>query len=294
MTHKSTFNRTKIAAVGGVAALAAQLLTLTGVARRLKMKPNDASALILLNAELALTLANLLFMVGVQATSDRDICQRVAVGLHYLHLAVCCWLFTNSLHIYLSLRSTCYKPRVLLYCLFSWLLPIPVIMGSLGGRGYETRFYCWMSARRGMLISFMLPVSALILGNTVLTVWGVRGGLRGAVGAGGVEEGARRSLRVTAVVQPAFAVLWFLGVLALENASSLLLSLLFVTTNALLNWFIFGWWLRGEPSDEEEEDEEEEEIFEEVCRVLLKDCDATAAWRREAELQMDPICTISS
>ncbi|XP_075214139.1 uncharacterized protein LOC142320317 [Lycorma delicatula] len=276
----------QVAAVGGVIALAAQLLTLASVARRLKLRPHDASALILLNAELALTLANLLFMVGIQATGDRGTCQRIAVSLHYLHLAACCWFFTNSLHIYLSLRSACYKPRVLLYCVTSWLLPIPVIMGSLGGRGYETRFYCWMSVERGMFISFMLPVSSLILGNTFLAVLGLR--------LAGDQDHARRALRVTVTVLPCFAVLWFLGVLALENSNSLLLPVIFITTNAFLNWFIFGWWLRGESGDDDDDEEEEEDLYEEMCRGLLKAQAQDDAWRRDADLQMDPICTISS
>lgn len=61
------------------------------------------------------------------------------------------------------------------------------------------------------------------------------------------------------------------------------------------NWFIFICWLPGEAgswrdSEEEEDDEEEELIYEEVKAGLD---DQPLLFPRD-ELQMDPICTISS
>jgi hypothetical protein len=54
--------------VGAVIALVAQFLTLASGLRRVKSQSEDPTLLILLNTELALTLTNLVFMLGVQVT----------------------------------------------------------------------------------------------------------------------------------------------------------------------------------------------------------------------------------
>ncbi|GLH11819.1 Brain-specific angiogenesis inhibitor 1 [Gryllus bimaculatus] len=63
---------------------------------------------------------------------------------------------------------------------------------------YETRRFCWVSVERGMLLSFLLPVGALIVANTWASVCSLRQlsppsspakGGAGAYGAGGGEAG---------------------------------------------------------------------------------------------------------
>lgn len=56
----------QVLVVGAVISLVAQGLTLISVLRRLHTHPSESASLILLNAELALTAGNLVFMFGVQ------------------------------------------------------------------------------------------------------------------------------------------------------------------------------------------------------------------------------------
>lgn len=56
----------QVLVVGAVISLVAQSLTLISVLRRLHTHPSESASLILLNAELALTAGNLVFMFGVQ------------------------------------------------------------------------------------------------------------------------------------------------------------------------------------------------------------------------------------
>lgn len=58
----------QVLVVGAVISLVAQSLTLISVLRRLHTHPSESASLILLNAELALTAGNLVFMFGVQVT----------------------------------------------------------------------------------------------------------------------------------------------------------------------------------------------------------------------------------
>ncbi|XP_066905945.1 uncharacterized protein [Halyomorpha halys] len=224
------------------------------------------------------------------ATSDRSQCELVAMILHYLHLVASSWFSANSVYLYQKLRDPGSSPRLLVHFFIAWSLPaLAVYLSRLVERpGYESRDYCWMSVERGMVFSFMAPLSLLMIMNTGLSVAGLQL-------AGKADEVDRKSLRVAASLLPLFAVSWFLGVLALENSSSLVFPLLFLASHGFLNWFIFICWLPGEAgswrdSEEEEDDEEEELIYEEVKAGLD---DQPLLFPRD-ELQMDPICTISS
>ncbi|KAF4526208.1 hypothetical protein B566_EDAN001892 [Ephemera danica] len=87
-----------------------------------------------------------------------------------------------------------------------------------------------------MLVSFLIPLAALITATTGLAVSGVRGRYK----SGPSEDAARLSLRLGAALLPLFAVSWFLGVLALEQPESIAAALLFAGTAALFNWLVFA------------------------------------------------------
>ncbi|CAG2054229.1 unnamed protein product [Timema podura] len=112
-------------------------------------------------------------------------------------------------------------------------------------RSYETRHYCWMSVERGMLFSYMVPVATLIMGNTVLTVLGLRVMSRCEVTkvctdhSAPTEEMLRKSVCISSLLLPLFAVVWFLGVVALEYPSTLVLPFLYATVNGTLNWLLW-------------------------------------------------------
>jgi len=118
---------------------------------------------------------------------------------------------------------------------------------TLNPHGYETEHYCWMSVARGMLLSYMIPVASLILANTTLSVLGLRllsrcdgsHKLHLLENSNTSEDALRKSFRMAAMLLPMFAVIWFLGVLALENPSSLIFPVLFAAANSFLNWFLY-------------------------------------------------------
>lgn len=69
--------------------------------------------------------------------------------------------------------------------------------------------------------------------NTVLALAGLKQAKQ--------DDPERRSLRISASLLPMFSVIWFLGVVALEHSSSLVLPLLFVATSGfLVNIFVKG------------------------------------------------------
>uniref|UniRef100_A0A1B6DN44 G-protein coupled receptors family 2 profile 2 domain-containing protein n=1 Tax=Clastoptera arizonana TaxID=38151 RepID=A0A1B6DN44_9HEMI len=292
--------------VGAVISLVAQLLTLACVLRRLQTHADHSQSLIIINAEAAAACSSLTYMLGIQATAIRTHCQLVAVVLHYLHLATCGWYFVNCINAYRHVLYPEHRTKVRLYCLMAWTLPAIIVMMCflLNERGYETRVYCWMSLEKGMLFSFMIPVSVLILMNTFFALSGLRG-LSLSKSATDVD---RKCLRVAATLLPMFSVVWFLGVVALENSTSLVFPFLFVTMNCFMNWFIFACWLPPDISvwkdSDDEYDDEDDDMYDEVLKPqqqpindvqpLLEEAVYVCGRRDACELQMDPICTISS
>ena len=78
--------------------------------------------------------------------------------------------------------------------------------------------------------------------NTTLSVLGLRllsrcdgsHKLRLLEDSNASEDALRKSLRMAAMLLPMFAVVWFLGVLALENPSTLIFPVLFAAANSFL------------------------------------------------------------
>lgn len=67
----------QVLVVGAVISLVAQGLTLISVLRRLHTHPSESASLILLNAELALTAGNLVFMFGVQVKVYKQLFEKL-------------------------------------------------------------------------------------------------------------------------------------------------------------------------------------------------------------------------
>nr|CAD7567639.1 unnamed protein product [Timema californicum] len=82
-------------------------------------------------------------------------------------------------------------------------------------------------------------------GNTILTVLGLRVMSRCEVTkvctdhSAPTEEMLRKSVCISSLLLPLFAVVWFLGVVALEYPSTLVLPFLYATVNGTLNWLLW-------------------------------------------------------
>ncbi|KAJ4436064.1 hypothetical protein ANN_18691, partial [Periplaneta americana] len=235
--------------IGAAISLIAQFLCLATALRRLRLHPHDPATFVLINTELSLSASSLIFMLGIQATGEQRWCESVALLLHYLHLVACFWLFSIGLLAYRRLTENNRPLGLRLHCGLAWFLPaIFVLMCyALNPKGYETHRYCWMSVVRGMLLSYMAPVASLIVVNTILSVLGLRQLSRCdsihkfclMVHGSNCEEDLRKSLRLAAMLLPFFATVWFLGVLALENPTTLAIHVVFAAANSFLNWFLY-------------------------------------------------------
>ncbi|XP_040155105.1 uncharacterized protein LOC120895648 [Anopheles arabiensis] len=156
--------------IGAVFALAPQILTIIILfLRNRRLRHFNAFYPICLNLLLALIASNLCFILGVQATRNVIRCELIALLLHYLHLSTSIWCFIYIYVIYDLIANEC-TPKLKYHYLMGYGIPAVYVLFSYASSidRFEVHRYCWMSIQKGMIVSFMVPISFLIILTTVL------------------------------------------------------------------------------------------------------------------------------
>nr|XP_040224351.2 uncharacterized protein LOC120950419 [Anopheles coluzzii]XP_040224353.2 uncharacterized protein LOC120950419 [Anopheles coluzzii]XP_040224354.2 uncharacterized protein LOC120950419 [Anopheles coluzzii] len=156
--------------IGAVFALAPQILTIIILLlRNRRLRHFNAFYPICLNLLLALIASNLSFILGVQATRNVIRCELIALLLHYLHLSTSIWCFIYIYVIYDLIANEC-TPKLKYHYLMGYGIPAVYVLFSYASSidRFEVHRYCWMSIQKGMIVSFMVPISFLIILTTVL------------------------------------------------------------------------------------------------------------------------------
>ncbi|XP_049534866.1 uncharacterized protein LOC125950689 [Anopheles darlingi] len=162
--------------IGAVFALAPQILTsIILFLKNRRLRHFNAFYPICLNLLLTLIASNLSFIVGVQATRNVVRCELIAILLHYLHLSTSIWCFIYVYVIYDLLANEC-APKVKYHYLLGYGVPAVYVLFSYASSidRFEVHRYCWMSIQKGMIVSFMIPVSFLIILTTILGTLGLK------------------------------------------------------------------------------------------------------------------------
>nr|XP_029720214.1 uncharacterized protein LOC115262158 [Aedes albopictus] len=156
--------------IGAVFALAPQILTAIILFLR-NRRPRHFNTFypICLNLLLSLAASNFAFVLGVQATRNPVKCELIAIVLHYLHLCTSIWCFIYIYVIYDLIVNEC-GPKLKYNYLMGYGVPAVYVLFSYASSidTFEVRHYCWMSIQKGMIVSFMIPISFLIILTTVL------------------------------------------------------------------------------------------------------------------------------
>uniref|UniRef100_A0A182QK11 G-protein coupled receptors family 2 profile 2 domain-containing protein n=1 Tax=Anopheles farauti TaxID=69004 RepID=A0A182QK11_9DIPT len=156
--------------IGAVFALAPQILTIIILfLRNRRLRHFNAFYPVCLNLLLALITSNLSFILGVQATRNAIRCELIAILLHYLHLSTSIWCFIYIYVIYDLITNEC-TPKLKYHYLMGYGIPAVYVLFSYASSidRFEVHRYCWMSIQKGMIVSFMVPISFLIILTTVL------------------------------------------------------------------------------------------------------------------------------
>ncbi|XP_060711186.1 adhesion G protein-coupled receptor E3-like [Hemiscyllium ocellatum] len=194
---------------------------------------------------LCLFMAQLLFLIGISATTNKAVCAAVAGILHYFFLACFLWMFLEGIQLYLmvvkvfwvqSLRGKYTQP-------IAYGIPalIVIISAATNPSGYGTREYCWLSMEKGFRWSFVGTLCAICLSNLVfliLTIWRLAQKFHTI----NPDLSNLQKLRMFVVTALAQLVLlgctWIIGVFHFQ-ARTIALAYIFTIVNSFQGTFIF-------------------------------------------------------
>ncbi|XP_017706232.1 PREDICTED: cadherin EGF LAG seven-pass G-type receptor 1 [Rhinopithecus bieti] len=122
----------------------------------------------------ALFLSQLVFVIGINQTENPFLCTVVAILLHYIYMSTFAWTLVESLHVYRMLteaRNIDTGP-MRFYYVVGWGIPAIVtgLAVGLDPQGYGNPDFCWLSLQDTLIWSFVGPIGAVIIINTVTSV----------------------------------------------------------------------------------------------------------------------------
>ncbi|XP_063787773.1 adhesion G protein-coupled receptor E1-like [Pseudophryne corroboree] len=124
-----------------------------------------------------LFLGQLLILIGLLQTFNKVLCSVIAGGLHFIFLCAFCWMFIESILLFMTVRNlqalnymTSRRSNFPVMCLVGFGVPAVIvgISAAVQPRGYGTEKYCWL--RPSLTWSFLGPVCVFITVNTILLV----------------------------------------------------------------------------------------------------------------------------
>ncbi|XP_060272284.1 adhesion G protein-coupled receptor E3-like isoform X1 [Ovis aries] len=207
-----------------------------------------------LQLSICLFLAYLLFLTGIKRTEPKVLCKVIAGVLHYLYLAAFTWMFLEGLHLFLTVRNLKvanytsagrFKKRFMYPVGYGVPAVIVTVSAAINPQGYSTTNHCWINLENGFILSFLGPVSAVILINLIfysITLWILRDRLS-SLNKDVSKIQNTRMLTFKAIAQLfLLGCSWCLGFFLAELIKEPLRSILayaFTITNVLQGVYIF-------------------------------------------------------
>ncbi|XP_065064148.1 uncharacterized protein LOC135690509 isoform X2 [Rhopilema esculentum] len=203
------------------------------------------------NLVVALGIAQIVFLAGINATENKAACTAVAVLLHYFFTAAFSWMFAEGVHLYKKVVSVfSHGSKLKFYYVIGWGLPIIIVALSTGIRpdGYGTESACWISLDGGLIWAFVAPVIIVIIINFIVLIIVVKI-LMSSVSTVQVDsktsqETNRSTQQIKAgakamvILMPILGLSWVFGLLAV-NEATIVFQYLFCIFNSMQGLFIF-------------------------------------------------------
>ncbi|XP_029638725.1 cadherin EGF LAG seven-pass G-type receptor 1 isoform X1 [Octopus sinensis] len=197
------------------------------------------------NLAVSIILVQLIFLIGIDRKDSPVACKVVAIFLHYVMMAMFCWMLVEGIHLYIVLVKV-FKTGSHLkkYAAIGWGVPL-VIVGipvALAFDNYGQGNICWMTSS-SLLVLFVPTVALVIVLNTIVLAIVIRVMLRSfrsSHRAIAEETSAVRvGLKATAVLLPLLGLTWTFGFLSVDSSSTLVFTYIFTILNCLQGLFFF-------------------------------------------------------
>ncbi|CAH3148509.1 unnamed protein product [Pocillopora meandrina] len=229
--------------IGCGLSLLGEILTVVAITC-LKLTKSETS-IIHLNLVVALAVAQITFLTGIEATQNKAACKIVAVLLHYFNIVSFCWMLVEGVWLYLMIVRVFETghSRIKKYCACAWGFPFVFVVITLSASfdGYGTETSCWLSVQKGTIWSFVVPVILIALANSIILGMVVKEILRlnhPTTENSTKYQSARSGVQSAIVLLPLLGITWLFGVLTF-NSDTLAFQYLFAIFNSIQGFFIF-------------------------------------------------------
>uniref|UniRef100_A0A8D0BBJ9 Adhesion G protein-coupled receptor E5 n=1 Tax=Salvator merianae TaxID=96440 RepID=A0A8D0BBJ9_SALMN len=194
---------------------------------------------------LALFVAYVIFLIGVENTGNQKACAVVAGLLHFFFLSVFCWMLLEGVELYLMVIQVFNAHNLKHWHIFLVGYGLPAVLvgisAAINSKGYGSARHCWLARENGFLWSFLAPISLIIMVNAfvfVVTVWRLSQKFAD-INPDMSKLKKQRVLIITAIAQLCIlGTTWVFGLFQFSE-HTLLMSYIFTILNSLQGLFIF-------------------------------------------------------
>uniref|UniRef100_H3A397 Adhesion G protein-coupled receptor E5 n=1 Tax=Latimeria chalumnae TaxID=7897 RepID=H3A397_LATCH len=210
----------------------------------------NTSTTIHLHLCVCLFLAELLFLIGMDRTSNKTLCGIIAGFLHYLFLACFAWMMLEGVQLYFMVRNLkvvnyfnthSIKPSYIYAAGYGLPAVIVAMSATVFPAGYGTKKHCWLTTEKGFVWSFLGPVCTIIGINSILfaTVLRILRQSLSTLNTDVATELNNRSITLKAIAQCVIlGCTWIVGIFHVQK-ETLVLAYLFTIFNSLQGTAIF-------------------------------------------------------
>ncbi|XP_052279324.1 adhesion G protein-coupled receptor B3-like isoform X2 [Dreissena polymorpha] len=238
-SRASTKHLDIISIVGCSVSLAGLVLTITFHIALWKYVSKRRVA-VLLNLSVALIIAYVMFIGGIDRTESKIICTTLASLLHYIYLVVFSLMLVEGIDVAVSILIVFQTQSKLKWMLSAaWVVPAVIVGITLGvtkTEGYGNESSCWLTIKGGVIWAFVGPALLVVLVNFIILVFVIRATLRSyTMAKKSTVERSKSAVWCLLVLLPLMGLTWVLGVFYLDESMAWV-QYAFAVCNSLQLW----------------------------------------------------------
>ncbi|XP_028397360.1 uncharacterized protein LOC114521149 [Dendronephthya gigantea] len=196
------------------------------------------------NLAVAIGLAQVTFLAGIDETDYKVACIIVAALLHYFLLVAFSWMLVEGIFLHILIVKVFHDqlPKRRFYVTFCWGLPFVIVLLSVNllRDGYGTETSCWLSTDKSTIWTFSGPAILVMIINIIILCKVMKeiNSLRTSDQRDSNVRSIRYGVRSTIILLPLLGLTWAFGLICV-NDDLIVFQYLFTIFNSLQGLFIF-------------------------------------------------------
>ncbi|CAH3188376.1 unnamed protein product, partial [Porites lobata] len=211
--------------VGCALSLLGEALTIVAYWTLMSLKEEQIK--IRLNLVVAIAIAQITFLAGIDASETKGLCVFVAGLIHYFYLVGFAWMLFEGVYLYLMVVKVFNTVvRMRLFYGVAWGVSLLIVLLSMliafnqdgGIYSYVHGDFCWVSFTNNLVWTFVTPVLLVCLVNAVILGRVVNEIIKMQSGKTSELERIRQGAKASVVLFPLLGLTWVFGVLSVTDA----------------------------------------------------------------------------